>query len=158
MSAHAFSLTCPDPEATSQAARHLAARLAPGDCVLLVGDVGAGKTHFARAAIQAMLRQPEDVPSPTYTLVQTYQGSGGEIWHADLYRLADISELEELGLREAFAGAISFVEWPERLGGLAPADALTIEFRAPGPQDVRELVFSYVVAKWRDKLAEVANG
>ncbi len=157
MSAHALSLTCPDPEATAEAARHLAALLAPGDCVLLVGDVGAGKTHFARAAIQAMLRQPEDVPSPTYTLVQTYQGDSGEIWHADLYRLADISELEELGLGEAFAEAISFVEWPERLGDLAPANALTIEFSAPGPQDVRDLIFSYVAPKWRDKLAEVAN-
>lgn len=158
MSVPAFSLTCPDPEATSRAARRLAARLAPGDCVLLVGDVGAGKTHFARAAIQAMLRELEDVPSPTYTLVQTYHGATGEIWHADLYRLTDISELEELGLGEAFAEAIIFVEWPDRLGDLAPKDALTIEFRAPGPQEVRELAFSHKAPKWRDKLAEVLRG
>ena len=69
----------------------LARRLVPGDTVLLEGDVGAGKTHFARGVILALLDVPEDIPSPTYTLVQTYDGRTGEIWHADLYRLTTSS-------------------------------------------------------------------
>lgn len=135
-------LVCDSPEATARVARVLAARLGPGDTVLLSGDVGAGKSHFARAAIVSLLEAPEDVPSPTYTLVQTYRGRDCEVWHADLYRLSDVAELVELGLDAAFDEAIVFVEWPDRLGALAPRRALGIGFSAPGPEETRVLSFS----------------
>ncbi len=109
----------------------LAAELAhPGDVLLLEGSVGAGKTHFARAFIQARLARldlREDVPSPTFTLVQTYEADC-EIWHADLYRLNHPDELCELGLEEAFDQAICLIEWPDRLGDLVPQKALTLRF------------------------------
>lgn len=152
MSAPRLSLACENPDATLDAARALAHRLGPGDTVLLSGDVGAGKTHFARGAIASLLDEPEDVPSPTYTLVQTYHGRTGMIWHADLYRLTDVSELEELGLDLAFQEAITFVEWPDRLGPLAPAEALTIHFTAGVDEDSRNLTFSWTAPKWADKL------
>ncbi|MEM8850117.1 MAG: tRNA (adenosine(37)-N6)-threonylcarbamoyltransferase complex ATPase subunit type 1 TsaE [Pseudomonadota bacterium] len=130
-------LSLPDPDATDALARALAAHLRPGDCLLLDGPLGAGKTAFARAAIQACLsradRPPEDVPSPTFTLVQTYDAGAFEIWHADLYRLTDPSEVLELGLDDAFQDAVCLIEWPDRLGGDVPEDALRLEFRITDP-------------------------
>lgn len=152
MSAPRPSLACDNPDATLYAARALARRLGRGDTVLLSGDVGAGKTHFARGAILSLLDRPEDVPSPTYTLVQTYHGRTGTIWHADLYRLTDVSELEELGLDLAFQEAITFVEWPDRLGPLTPAEALTIHFATGADENSRKLTFSWTAPKWADKL------
>lgn len=123
--------------------------LRPGDVYCLAGPLGAGKTAFARAAIDAALRaegRPEDIPSPTFTLVQTYEAAC-PIWHADLYRLTDPEEALELGLDEAFETAAVFIEWPERLGPFLPgrraelifsyaeggaARAVEIRFRGPG--------------------------
>ena len=84
--------------------------------------------------VRARLDDPDaDVPSPTYTLVQTYDAGGAAIWHADLYRLTDPGEAEELGLLDAFADAICLVEWPERLGPMAPVAALRLHLAsAPG--------------------------
>jgi len=115
-------LILPDPAATDALAARLAARLRPGDAVWLEGDLGAGKTHFARAFIRACLGDGgdgADIPSPTYTLVQTYDTPMGEIWHADLYRLSDPQEIVELGLIDALETAICLVEWPDR--GALPA-------------------------------------
>lgn len=106
----------PDENATTELGSELAPRLESGDVVLLKGSVGAGKSHLARAIIQTRLGYPEDVPSPTYTLIQTYTEPSAEIFHADLYRLSDTSELVELGLQDAFENAICLVEWAERLG------------------------------------------
>lgn len=116
-----------DETLTAALARMLAADLAPGWTVLLDGPVGAGKTHFARAFIRARQGDlAEDVPSPTFTLVQTYDDPRGtEIWHADLYRLTDPSELHELGLEEAMSDAICLIEWPDRLE-TRPPHAMTI--------------------------------
>jgi len=108
-------------------ARALARQLGAGDTVLLSGPIGAGKSHLARGIIHAILGTNEDVPSPTFTLVQTYQAPRFEIWHADLYRLSSIAEVDELGLTEAFDNALCLIEWPDRLGHEAPADALEIE-------------------------------
>lgn len=132
-------------------ARTLAPALAPGDVIVLTGEVGAGKTHFARALIQTLLNQPEDIPSPTFTLVQTYDTRAGEVWHSDLYRLTSVFEIEELGLIDAFETAICLVEWPDRLGELAPAHALSLTLETT-PPDSRVLTAQWTDSKWRDKL------
>lgn len=133
-------LTLADEGATDALARRLAAALGPGDSVLLSGAVGAGKSALARGIIRARLGDPgAEVPSPTFTLVQTYDDGICEIWHADLYRLGAPEELIELGLDEAWATAICLIEWPDRLGEMRPDRALTIEMAAlpHGPHEAR---------------------
>lgn len=111
-----ISLILADEAATGRLAVAIAAASRPGDLILLAGDLGAGKTAFARAFIRARAGSAIDVPSPTFTLVQTYDLLGGSIWHVDLYRTARADEVRELGLDEALADAIVLIEWPERLG------------------------------------------
>lgn len=135
----------------------LAPRLVPGDVVLLTGDIGAGKTHFARCLIQSLLPTPEDVPSPTYTLVQTYTVPTGELWHADLYRLTDTSEVYELGLIDAFVDAICLIEWPDRLGDLAPPDALHLTLAQGTADDERLLEFRWKHSDWAEKLRGIGD-
>lgn len=142
------------PEDTEQIATALAPLLRPGDTLLLDGPIGAGKSHFARAVILKLLSAPEDVPSPTYTLVQTYVTPSAEVWHADLYRLSDPSEVHELGLWAAFQEGICLVEWPDRLGGATPADALTILFEPQEDADARILQFSWSDERWSAVLRE----
>ena len=113
-------LRLPSPEATAAFAARLSDRVGPGDVLCLDGDLGAGKTHFARALIQHRQAVAEDVPSPSFTLVQTYDTDAGEVWHADLYRLSDPWEVDELGLAEAFDTALCLVEWPDRMARTCP--------------------------------------
>lgn len=121
----------PTQTATEMLAACIAPRLRPGDTLLLSGGIGAGKTAFARALIRAATGNPiEDVPSPTFTIVQTYPTPQGDIWHADLYRLSHPDEAQELGLTDAMDTAICLIEWPDRLADLAPADALSLAFEA----------------------------
>jgi tRNA threonylcarbamoyladenosine biosynthesis protein TsaE len=128
-----LSLFLPTEADTAALGRWLAGALAPGDCLFLDGPVGAGKTHLARALIRSRLGRMEDVPSPTFTLVQVYEDPAGvEIWHADLYRLSHPDEVAELGLETAFTSAICLVEWPDRLGKAAPPDALTLRLAPEG--------------------------
>ncbi|MEO9823627.1 MAG: tRNA (adenosine(37)-N6)-threonylcarbamoyltransferase complex ATPase subunit type 1 TsaE [Paracoccaceae bacterium] len=137
----------PDERATTDLGIALAPVFTKGDILLLNGPVGAGKSHLARAIIQARLGYPEDVPSPTYTLVQTYFDQKYEIFHADLYRLSDTSELTELGLDDAFQNAICLVEWAERLGPeSAPKDALTVTLETK--EDGRFAVLSADASRW----------
>lgn len=110
---------------TEVLARCFAEVLKPGDVLGLEGDLGAGKTAFARALIQA-LGSTEEVPSPTFTLIQIYELPAFVVWHVDLYRIEDESELQELGLDEAFEDAVTIIEWPERLGSQMPADHINI--------------------------------
>ena len=118
---------------TAGLARRLAPRLEAGDTVLLSGPVGAGKSAFARVLIRARLGDPQaEVPSPTFTLVQTYGEGADALWHADLYRLSHPDEVAELGLLAAMEEAICLVEWPDRLGPLAPASALHIDLAPEG--------------------------
>lgn len=102
---------------------------------------------------------PEEVPSPSYTLVQSYYAGDAEIWHADLYRLSDPDELVELGLDDAFVRAIVFLEWPERLGEAGPHRALHLDLNPdPDDEDARRLAFRAVGAGWDAALAALAEG
>lgn len=155
-SQHSFYLT--SEQATAGLAARLAPALAGGDVLLLEGEIGAGKTHFARALIQSRLARPEDVPSPTFTLVQTYDAGEVEIWHSDLYRLTGPDEAEELGLTEAFETAICLIEWPDRLGPLTPASALTLRFSTPtGAVDHRRIDARWTHPRWTARLQEIAS-
>lgn len=133
MISDALSLSFPlcDADETARLGGWFAARLHAGDCLLLEGPIGAGKSHFCRALIQTRLGRAEDVPSPTFTLVQTYQADV-EIWHADLYRLTHPDEVLELGLEAAFDTGICLIEWPDRLGRHAPPHALRLQFQQDG--------------------------
>lgn len=118
----------------------VAAGLRPGDVILLIGELGSGKTTFARALLRA-LGVVEEVPSPTFTLVQTYDvGGGGDgftLWHFDLYRLETAAEIEELGFEEALDTGVSLVEWPEIVADLWPEDRLEIRFAHTDAPDKR---------------------
>ena len=139
------------PLETKTLATKIREHLQNGDVILLKGDIGAGKSHFARSLIQAAMDQVEEVPSPTFTLVQTYDTKIGSIWHADLYRLSDQSEIFELGLIDAFGKEIVLVEWPDRLGHLEPQDALKIEIVIL-ENDKREVIFSTNSRMWEERL------
>jgi len=109
-------------------AQTLAAKAQSRDILLLYGPMGAGKSVFARGFIRALTTPDTDVPSPTFTLVQTYETQAGELWHFDLYRIKSPEDLIELGWEEALSKAIVLVEWPERLGPLTPPHATRIYF------------------------------
>jgi tRNA threonylcarbamoyladenosine biosynthesis protein TsaE len=128
-----LTLTLVDPEATERLGARVADRVGPGDVVAIAGSLGTGKTTLARAIIGALARRDgrtiEEVPSPTFTLVQIYEFSGATVHHFDLYRLRRPDEAIELGIEDAFASGISLIEWPERLGALLPRDRLEIALR-----------------------------
>lgn len=117
----------PDETATAALAARIAAVAAPADIIALKGDLGSGKTVFARGFIGACGNQDE-VPSPTFTLVQVYDAGPTVIWHFDLYRIRAPEEAWELGIEEAFITGISLIEWPERLGQLLPDRRLELSF------------------------------
>ena len=134
-----------------------------GDVVALRGPLGAGKTVFCRGFILARGRAaglgPEDigeVPSPTFTLVQTYELPDTPIWHFDLFRLERPADALELGIEDAFATAISLIEWPERLGSLLPANRLDLEIEFTGAGDGRGLRLSGGGA-WPTRLLQLAQ-
>ena len=119
------TIELPDENATAALAARIAALARPGDVIALEGELGAGKTSFARAFIRAR-GGTEEVPSPTFTLVQIYELADGAIWHFDCYRLREPEEAWELGIEDAFLDGISLIEWPERLGPLLPQRRLRI--------------------------------
>ena len=143
--------------ATRKFACALGAVLARGDIVLLRGDIGTGKSFIARAVIQSLQEQPEDVPSPTFTLVQTYETYVGEIWHADLYRLSSVAEVEELGLLEAFNSAICLIEWPDILGPLLPEKALQIDLSYAFKNEARQIALHYEERFWSKRLKDMVD-
>ncbi len=134
----------PDLAATAKLGTAIAARLAPGDAVLLRGDLGSGKTTLARA-ILAALGVTENVPSPTFTSVQAYETPRLRVSHYDLYRLKRESELEELGLDEALDQGAALIEWPERAERRLPADALIAALDA----DTERRVVLEGPARWK---------
>lgn len=115
-------------EETISFAHKIASHLHLCDVILLRGELGVGKSVFARAIIQALCGQETEVPSPTFTLVQTYQAPDFILWHFDLYRLKHPDEVYELGIEEAYAHGVSLIEWPECLGNFLPKDYVEIEF------------------------------
>jgi tRNA threonylcarbamoyladenosine biosynthesis protein TsaE len=145
----------PDEAATAALAARLAARARPGDVIALKGELGAGKTSFARAFIRARGSAEEAVPSPTFTLVQVYDVGETSIWHFDAYRLRDPEEAWELGIEDAFAEGISLIEWPERLGSLVPARRLLISFAQGTSPEARQVRLD-AGPGWEARLADLA--
>lgn len=155
MAFHSHSLTLNSEDETTCFAQAIAARARPGFTLLLDGPVGAGKTHFARAFIKSLLDEDEDVPSPTFTLVQTYETRAGPVWHADLYRLSSGLEIEELGLTEAMDDAICLIEWPDRLGPLTPDHAILITWTVNDPE--RRITLTWTDEKWTSVIEDLTN-
>jgi N-acetylmuramate 1-kinase len=119
----------PDILSTERFAATIAAELGPNTLVTLTGDLGSGKTTFARALIRKLTSDPElEVPSPTFTLMQVYSGAAFPIVHSDLYRITSPEELGELGWDEAAAGALLLVEWADRAGDALPQDRIDVGF------------------------------
>lgn len=157
-----LDLPLPDPAATEGLGRALARLLRAGDVVALSGDLGAGKTALARALIRALPgpadapegadTATEEVPSPTFTLVQIYERAPAPVWHFDLYRIEDPAEIEELGFSDALAEGISLIEWPERLGNRLPAEALHIVLAFAGEGRHARLQGG---GDWSQRLAEL---
>ncbi len=122
----------PDEAATDALGGRLAPVLAAGDVVALWGGLGAGKTALARAIIRARAGRAVTVPSPTFTLMQSYALGDATLWHCDFFRLGVPEEAHELGLDEIFADAIALIEWPDRLGPLLPPDRLDVRLEFEG--------------------------
>jgi tRNA threonylcarbamoyl adenosine modification protein YjeE len=127
-----FSVALANEAATAQLMADLALLTAPGDVITLSGDLGAGKTAAARAMIRYLADDDAiEVPSPTFTLAQSYDLPSLPLLHADLYRISDASELEEIGLSPLPEGRVALIEWPERAGNELPADRIDIAFSHP---------------------------
>jgi len=150
-----------DEAATSSLAGQLCGQLRQGDVVALSGDLGAGKTAFARAFIQALGVQQgtpiDEVPSPTFTIVQIYDELDPPVWHVDLYRLEDRAEAFELGLEEAFEDGITLIEWPDRLANNLPTDHLGLTFQMGTTTGTRIVLISGQGA-WAERLATLEIG
>jgi tRNA threonylcarbamoyladenosine biosynthesis protein TsaE len=145
----------PDLAATAAFGRRLAGLLRRGDVVALKGGLGVGKTTLARAIVAGLSPDAEDVPSPTFTLVQTYPAAlsdgPAELWHFDLYRLDRPDQVYELGIEDALAEGVSLIEWPELAAGLLPKERLlTIELQITNGEARRALIQGG--AAWRDRL------
>jgi len=130
VTAKAFLLA--NEAATARLGAAVAAALRPGEAVCLSGPLGAGKSVLARALVRALTRPDEDVPSPTFTLVQFYEGPRLALAHFDLYRLTSADEAFEIGLDEALEDGAAVIEWPERLEGRLPPHRLDIEIAVEG--------------------------
>lgn len=143
-----------DENATMALGAWLAPFLRASDVVLLKGDLGAGKTTWARGLIWAQLDVKvgeTEVPSPTYTLVQTYEAPSFEIWHFDLYRLKQENDIWELGIEEALEDGVCLIEWPERIGGLLNGTELTISLNINSTGRTANIIGN---ASWEARLAD----
>ena len=143
----------PDEAATAAFAARISGLAATRDIIALKGDLGAGKTTFARGFIRAC-GCTEEVPSPTFTLVQVYELGAAAIWHFDLYRIKSLEEAWELGIEDAFSEGISLIEWPERLGPLLPPHRLEIELLFGDRPEARRAVLDPGEG-WQARLAKI---
>ena len=154
----AFEIDLPDEAATACLAQRLAKRAQRGDVIGLMGDLGSGKTTLARAFIRALGKGDEEVPSPTFTLVEVYGFPGHPpVWHFDLYRLTQPEQAYELGIEDAWSDGISLVEWPERLGPLLPAEHLLVALAA-GPRAQARLARLSASAGWAPRVEGLGHG
>ena len=148
-----LSFDIADEAGTEALAAKVAGAAAAGDVISLVGDLGLGKTVFARAFIRALCGPHEEVPSPTFTLLQTYGAGRWEIYHFDFYRLSHPDEALEIGVEEAFSGGVSLIEWGERLGPLLPTDYLEVKLQPGLTANGRRITLTGH-GYWRAKLGE----
>lgn len=128
-----------DEAATARLGQAIARALRSGEAVCLSGPLGAGKSTLARALVRALTTPDEEVPSPTFTLVQFYEGAQLNIAHFDLYRLTDPNEAYEIGLDEALDEGAAVIEWPERLEGRLPGDRLDVEIGLGDNPETRQV-------------------
>jgi tRNA threonylcarbamoyladenosine biosynthesis protein TsaE len=153
-----FAIDLPSEAATASLAARLARRAERGDVIALAGDLGSGKTSFARAFIRTLGGGQEEVPSPTFTLVEIYSfADHPPVWHFDLYRLTRPEEAYELGIEEAWSEAISLIEWPERLGPLLPPEHLLVTL-GPASQPQARIARLSASPGWAARLARIGNG
>ena len=155
-SAPAFAIDLPDLAATTAFGHRLAKALCRGDVVALKGGLGVGKTALARAIVARLSPEHGDVPSPSFTLVQTYPvilaDGPAELWHFDLYRLDRPTQVYELGFEDALVEGVSLIEWPELAMGLLPKkNLLTIELQIAAGEARRALIEGG--AAWTDRVA-----
>jgi tRNA threonylcarbamoyladenosine biosynthesis protein TsaE len=153
--ARSRQVALPNLAATEALARRLAKLARPCDVIGLAGDLGAGKTTLARYFIAA-LGGDEEVPSPTFSLVQIYDLATIRVWHLDLYRLNAPADAFELGIEDAFSDGISLIEWPDRLGALLPDDRLEVRLSTTGSGEARraELVAH---GTWRERIEAMVD-
>ncbi len=149
-----ITLDLADEAATRRLGANLARLARPGDVILLFGNLGTGKSTLARAFVRALTSADEEVPSPTFTLVQAYEAEPADIWHFDLYRLEKPDDSYELGIEDAFVEGISLIEWPERLGHLTPRGRLDIRL-ASGENETARRATLTSHAQWDDRLGEI---
>jgi tRNA threonylcarbamoyladenosine biosynthesis protein TsaE len=149
-----IAVELPDVAATGALAARVAELARPRDVIALRGELGAGKTVFARAFIHAS-GSGDEVPSPSFTLVNLYHAGRAMIWHFDLYRLQSPEETWELGIEDAFSDGISLIEWPERLGRLLPARRLEIALYFTDRPEARRAELSGG-SEWQARLARIA--
>jgi len=140
--------------ATTAWARRFSAVLKVGDVIGLEGDLGTGKTALVRAAVHAMGNAAEEVPSPTFTLVQTYELPDFTLWHFDLYRIGTPEEALDLGFDEAAVDGVVMVEWPDRLGPYWPTDGLIL-FLAYDDEPGTRVLTAYGDREWQRRLADL---
>lgn len=137
---------------TARLGAWLAGKLKTGEAICLSGPLGAGKSTLARALIRALTTPDEEVPSPTFTLVQHYEGAAMEVAHFDLYRLTNAHEAYEIGLDEALELGAVIIEWPERLEGQLPADRLDIRLYLTATGRTAQLEG---FGRWKDRELEL---
>lgn len=151
-----FVRDCAAEEDTARLGAALARLARRGDIFCLEGPLGGGKTVLARGFVRQAAGPATEVPSPTFNIVLTYPAAPAPVWHFDLYRIADPDELWELGLEEAFAEGISLIEWPERLGGQLPPEALRLRLETSGAGGRR--ISAFGGAAWAARLRDLDLG
>ena len=151
-----LTLPLPDEAATQRLAARLAGLLRPGDLVCLSGSLGVGKTVFARAVVTTLAAHfgvaVDEVPSPTFTLVQLYDFPDFTLYHFDLYRLEQAEEVYELGIEDSLADGVSLIEWPDRMEALLPPERLEIDLRQ-GPAEGARIAAVTPWGGWSERLA-----
>ena len=152
-----LDLTLEGPTATTRLGFCLSSLLRAGDVVALAGPLGAGKSVLARGIVTALCPHEADIPSPTFTLVQTYEPDDGPpVMHFDLYRLKAPEEALALGIEDAFVDAVCLVEWPERLGSWLPRNVLCIKLERDPSTPKRRVARLSGGARWQQQLGKLA--